>query len=166
MTFRHSCNNALYLHNTKTNAETNIFSETGVIVSRFLWSSDGSKLVFLFEKSLRKRGIYIFDSNTKRTIQVIPDGDIRNPSLSPDGKMISYTKSDPDSFMLNDYLHIIKSDGSCDVEVPGRFVVFSPVWSPDGKQIAYIGQNDQGIYLLDLAGAFGEDIVEKGLPCP
>lgn len=158
---------ALYIHNITTNDETKIFSGMGLGISQLSWSSDGSKLVFLYEKSHGgKYGIYLFDANTKKTIQVVPDGNIKNPSLSPNGEMIAYTKANPNSFLPSAYLHIIKSDGSCDVEVPGHFEVYSPVWSPDGKQIAYIGKSDRGIYLLDLIGAFGEDIIEKGLPCP
>jgi Tol biopolymer transport system component len=158
---------SLYLHDIETNTETIIFSGIGGINGSVLWSSNGSKLVFLLEKDLRKRGIYVFDAIEKKTIQVTPDGDIRSPSFSPDGKMIVYTKADPTNNLPTDYLHIMKSNGSCDVEVPGHFDVYSPAWSPDGKTIAYIGKTDGGIYLLDLVGAFGEDIVEKGLlPCP
>jgi Tol biopolymer transport system component len=155
----------LYIHNIATSDETKIFSGSGIGISKLSWSSDGSKLVFLYQKSDGGNyGIYVFDANKKTTIQVTPDGDVMHPSFSPDGTMIAYTKGIPNSIAPTNILHIVKSDGSCDVEVPGHFNVWSPVWSLDGKQIAYIGDGN-GIFLLDLVGAFGEDIVEKGLPC-
>src|SRR5258706_1711761 len=157
---------SLYLHNIDTNSETNIFSSAGVAINSLFWSSDGSKLVFAFQKEWGKSSIYTFDSSTKRTTQVIPNEDVWTPSLSPDGKLIAYTKWDPNSSSLAEYLHIMKSDGSCDVEVPGHFDVYSPTWSPDGKYIAYVGKTDSGIYLLDLVGALGKDIVKEGLSCP
>jgi Tol biopolymer transport system component len=158
---------SVYLKDTQNGVETQIFSGKGIGINVASWSSNGSKLVFLFLKDFAptRNGIYIFDTKTKKTIQVIPDGNITDPSLSPDGQMIAYSKGSEKGILPTSYLHIVNSDGSCDLEVPGKYDTYSPVWSPDGKWIAHIGKYDAGIYLLDLAGAFGKDILLEGLPC-
>jgi len=156
---------SLYIRDDSIGDETKVFSSKGIGIQNFSWSPDGSKLIILFESSQRGNyRLYVFDANTKKTTQIIPDGDIRGPIFSPGGKMIAYLKADQEGVMPPAYLHIMKSDGSCDVEVPGHLQVHSPAWSPDGKQIAYV--DNEGIYLLDLVGAFGKDIVKEGLPCP
>lgn len=157
---------SLYLRNLSTGEETEFFSAIGIGVGGFSSSSDGSILAFAFEKVPVQSDVYVFDSSTKKTVQITTEESITDPSLSPDGKFIAYTKTDSTGILPADYLHIMNSDGSCDVEVPGHLDIYSPAWSPDGKRLAYVGKNDGGIYLLDLVGAFGKDITREGLPCP
>ena len=156
----------LYILESKTNDEIDIFSSKGIGISQLSGSSNGSKLAFRVEKDFGNYGIYVFDKNTKKTTQVTSDGDFSYPAISPDGSLIAYTKGDNTGFFRASILYIMKQDGSCSIEVPGHLEVFSPVWSPDGKKIAYIAPNDRGIYLLDLEKVFGKDILDTGLPCP
>jgi len=157
---------SLALRDPETGKETVIFSSAGAAINSVFWSSDGSRLVFAFQKESEKSSIYIFDPGTGQVTQVSSAEDQWNPSLSPDGKLIAYSKWDPNQSSTPAALHILKSDGSCDVEVPGRLDVYSPTWSPHGKYIAYVGISDSNVYLLDLVGSFGRDIVRWGLPCP
>ena len=57
----------------------------------------------------------------------------------------------------------MRSDGTCDIEVPDVVDVVNPYWSPDGTQIAFVGDGD--IYLLDLVDVFGDAFHSKDFPC-
>ncbi len=70
---------------------------------------------------------------------------VRNPSISPDGKQIIFTRTWVDK--MNDRfrsnLWIVDFEGKRARELThGNWRDHSPVWSPDGKKIAFLSERD------------------------
>ena len=107
--------------------------------------------------------IYVLDVETEEVVKITTDRINLYPSWSPIADLIAYQR-DSERYRLVNELHLMKSDGSCDVQVtPDGVSVWNPVWSPDGTQIAFVG--DGGVYLIDLVEVFGEAYHSKDFPC-
>jgi Tol biopolymer transport system component len=128
------------------------------------WSPDGEQLVFSMGDS-GDNDLYTLDVNTRQLVQI---------TSSESDEMVSIWSSDRDLIAYSEHrwgyedtfsIHIVNSDGSCDVEIPYEFqFILLPTWSPDGTRLAFVGED--GIYTLDLAAVFGEDFYySDSFPC-
>lgn len=70
---------------------------------------------------------------------------VGNPSISPDGKLIIFTRSWVDKMndQMRSNLWLVDIEGKRVRELThGNWRDFSPVWSPDGKKIAFLSDRD------------------------
>jgi Tol biopolymer transport system component len=155
-------------YDSEDGEEIPIYSQKGS-VHKLSWSPDGKKLALQIvdPTDAISNDIYVLDVDTLEKTRLTFDGNNYTPKWSPRGNLIAYTKigehdqeEGPES-----RLHIINSDNSCDIEVPGVIDGWSPTWSPDGERIAFVNLGD--VFLADLIDVFGTDIYEiEDWPCP
>jgi Tol biopolymer transport system component len=155
---------SISLIDTRTNESKVIYSKQGAIFTGSSASPDGKYLVFSLNLDYYSTDsdLYLLEVETGNAIQMTHDAVSSNPQWSPVGDLFLYVKSRRVSGETLTTLHIMRPDGSCDVEVSGVDVVMSPTWSPDGKRIAFIGED--GIYIMDTTIVFGRDIYEELCP--
>lgn len=140
----------------ETGEESVVFQKSNRLIHSLSWSPDGQKLVFDMRERIGKshgidtRAIHILNVSTNSATQISGVGDGRQPVWSPDADIIAYVEWVPRGQSI---LHLVKPDGSCDIEVPGLRGVWSPSWSPKGDRIAFI--SDGGVYMVDLKKSLG-----------
>jgi Tol biopolymer transport system component len=120
-------------------------------------SPDGRSVVLSLQ--MRQGGtsdLYILDLQTGMALEISHNGSSTFPSWSPDGNLIAYDRDYPSEGSPRSSLHLIRPDGSCDMELPSLSYAVSPTWSPDGSTLAFIGPD--GIYTMDLAKFLGRDV--------
>src|SRR5262249_34342486 len=88
-----------------------------------------------------------------------------NPSLSPDGTRVAFSKADLEK-EVNDLWVMDLSGGSPKQLTVGKsreFVTSAPVWSPNGSQLAYTALRDGtfSIYRRSVSGEGSEEVVYK-----
>lgn len=153
------------IRDVETGFEFIALQKSGGLSSPFSWSGDGSKVAFnSFEDDLSNRNIFVYDLRTQDTQQLTLDGANNSPSLSPNGNQVAYVKDVVSKKLNYNTFHIVNSDGTCDIEVPGLIEIGSLAWSPDGRYIAFVGRGNK-IYLLDIFKTFGEEFLETGSLC-
>jgi Tol biopolymer transport system component len=115
------------------------------------WSPDGTKLVFSkvdchaigwdgdYECT---GGLIVIDPETRKTTVLSNDSLGVDPSWSPDGDFMAFTRSDG----TYNRLYVSRLDGSPAVRLdpPLAREVRSPAWSPDSKSIAFQCRMDYG----------------------
>jgi Tol biopolymer transport system component len=146
--------------------ENVVYEATGKMIDGMSWSPDGLKLVFALRDRIDELygDIFILSIETGIVDQLTTDSMNIYPEWSPYGNMIAYSKRvEEDQSLPGFALHIMNSDGSCDVVVPGATSAWDPSWSPDGKKIAYV--MDGGVYSVDITRIFGEKFLIEGLSC-
>jgi Tol biopolymer transport system component len=120
------------------------------------WANDGDQLLFTIGTSaisrdeiFRNTNIHRLDLETGHATQLTKSGYYGYVAWSPDEKLIAYTYQDELSSQTPQALYIMRSDGTCSVQiVEGQDQSFGGLgWSPDGRWIAFSW--NQGIYLLD-----------------
>ena len=158
-------NRSIYLQDPKTEEGETISLDQRGSIGPFSWSTNGTKLTFSLDYGeFRRRDIFIIDIDTREILQITNEGTNDYPSLSPSGNMVIYKKGDFSGITPTYPMHIMNSDGTCDMKLSGLNDIKSPAWSPDGKWIAFVGEENR-IYLYDVQSAFGEGFLEKGLSC-
>jgi Tol biopolymer transport system component len=134
-----------------TNKEEAIFSNVGPQrLFELSWSPDGQKLAYSLG-DYDSSNIYIIDIKTRAITQLTKTETNDSPVWSPNGDMIAYNKT---TGGIKSSLHLIRPDGSCDIEIPELNDARSPTWSPDGKKLAFVTLD--GIYYLEIDKVFGE----------
>jgi Tol biopolymer transport system component len=92
--------------------------------------------------------------------QISSGGKSRQPAWSPDGRQISFVKSNggsSDLWIMNadgNTAHAITQNGGGGGKVSNW--AFQPVWSPDGKQLAYVSEEttyDLALWVINAGGS-------------
>lgn len=155
---------SIHVHEPETGRERLILAKPGTTITKLSWSPDGTYLVFTVGESKYSWGdIYILNTITEELVRLTSDGINSYSVWSPEGDMIAYIKTifttSPRTFAL----YLMRSDGSCSLEVPGVGEISDLAWSPSGKQISVVGWG--GVYLVDLVEVFGNKFLAEEFPC-
>jgi len=106
---------------------------------RMSLSPDGKMLAFVTRDDDKNSFIYTISTQGGTQNKLTGSG-TREPAFSPDGKLVVYVKTKPDS-NLGDEIWVIPSTRGDPVLVSDDAdVVKSPVWSPDGSMIAFLAR--------------------------
>jgi Tol biopolymer transport system component len=156
------------IYDSEEGENTFNYSHPGSDIRSLSWSPDGKKLVLLIEDPVDNtlEDAFVLDIDTLKITQLTFDGNNYTPKWSPRGNLIAYTKYEDHDREKGPIfrLHIINSDGSCDIEVPGVTKGWALDWSQDGERIVLMLE---GVFLVDLIDVFGTDIYEiEDWPCP
>jgi Tol biopolymer transport system component len=128
-----------------------------------LWSPEGDYIYFAHFKPLREENgtpppipyLYTIERLAYPPGESVPEVLVTNafwPALSPDGSMLAFVGSDPETF-LND-LYVSKADGSelTKIVPPDSFdAVDAPFFSPDGSAVVFsaVGEGPKALTLFD-----------------
>lgn len=146
----------LKLVNVETKREKVIYTNSDIDLSfGLVWSPDGQNLIFSLGTS-DSSDLHILNLETKNMIRITDGGKNHWPSWSPVDDIIAYVRWP--SAGSQSTLHLINSDGSCDVQIPSVEHAWSPTWSPDGRWLGYVGKD--GIYILEIEKVLGRDIYQ------
>ena len=122
------------------------------------FSPDGKEITF----SLKVDGssqIFIANSDGTQSKQISQEnGEYFNPTWSPLGDMIAYSKNEGS----NSYIGVMDIDGSNERMITTGYLVENPSWSNDGKRILFykFNANDNGgLYIVDITG-FNETLIK------
>ena len=122
------------------------------------FSPDGKQITF----SLKVDGssqIFIANSDGTQSTQISREnGEYFNPTWSPLGDMIAFSKSEGG----NSYIGAMDIDGSNERMITTGHLVENPSWSNDGKRILFykFNANDNGgLYIVDITG-FNETLIK------
>jgi hypothetical protein len=109
------------------------------------WSPNGDKLVFSGINFGGARDLYILELATRNLQKLTNDFyDDRDPSWSPDGKVIAFS-SDRSEFGKEGAYNIFfyhRETGEIDYATYGNHRDYTPTWSPDGKALAFTSDRD------------------------
>src|SRR5215467_5575947 len=84
------------------------------------------------------------------------------PAISPDGRTIAFTVTDPDGKRR---IHLRSIDRIETRALPGTEGAFHPFWSPDGRSLAFAVADPQPhLKRIDVAGGAARNLVEMLLP--
>ena len=108
------------------------------------WSADGTRLL-----AERSRGLALVSADGS-LISQLPFSKVSDPTLSPDGQRVAFTRTRPGDD--HPFIWTANLDGSD--ERPLRYGL-SPRWSPDGETIAYVEQTTYGLEPEPPGGLIG-----------
>lgn len=112
------------------------------------WSPDGKRLVLARGDPRLSIAVnlFIYDLENRQLTRLTSDGDNYHPAWSPQGTRIAFIEQADGRSSQS--LHLVNTDGSCDIEFPFIDWAQSPTWSPDGERLAFVGPD--GIYALNV----------------
>jgi Tol biopolymer transport system component len=130
-----------------------------VFIFDLSWSPDGQQLAFPAGED-PSADLYITDIQTQQLTKITENEAVGQTAWSPVGNMLAYVNTRTTPVDGKQTLHLISSDGRCDIKIPNLEFVLSPTWSPDGENLAYIGID--GIYVIEI-GKFLKRDIHQGL---
>jgi TolB protein len=130
-----------------------------------LFSPDGTQL--LFDKGTDSGyAIYVMDVNGSNVRQISAGTSDYNPSWSPDGRSIVFTRQE--ASMESD-IFVMHADGSDVRRLTNGDATetnLSPTWSPDGRLIAYVSGKSGGpggLVIIHTDGSSPQTLVSDGV---
>jgi TolB protein len=115
------------------------------------WSPTGDRIVAI-ESGIEKR-LLVTDTLAQDTARITPqDVEADDPSWSPDGSWIAYTRRR--SSRRFD-IHLVRPDGSEDHVLVNNG--FDPTWSPDGQSVAFSRRGNSNVAVWAV-GIDGDDL--------
>ena len=123
--------------------QTNVSNDSAVASeSNAAWSEDGSRILFVRQAPGSPPfggfgSIWVRKANGKGTPQQLTSGPDANPTMSPDGDLLAFSRIEADG----PHLLVTKADSSGSPRDLG--IGAKPDWSPDSKRLAY-GQGGFG----------------------
>lgn len=166
---------SIYIRSLANGAQEQVFNieEKYTTEGILEWSPDEDRILFTFGDSrvstddmFKNIDIYIVDLTSKESIKLTNEGVHGSASWSPDGKLIAYTYQKETGDQLQDGLYVMRSDGSCPVQLfkSGDHDVYGVSWSPNGRWIAFAW--NEGVYLLDTEKMQAIELLKNGMVCP
>jgi TolB protein len=123
------------------------------------FSPDGKQITFNIKVNGSSQ-IFIANSDGKQSKQISQEnGEYFNPTWSPLGEMIAFTKSEGG----NSYIGVMDINGSNERMITTGHLVENPSWSNDGKRILFYKFDDKdngGLYIIDITG-FNETLIKS-----
>ena len=123
------------------------------------FSPDGKQITFSLKVDDSYQ-IFIANSDGTQSKQISQEnGEYFNPTWSPLGDMIAFSKSEGG----NSYIGVMDIDGSNERMFTTGHLVENPSWSNDGKRILFykFDANDNGgLYIIDITG-FNETLIKS-----
>lgn len=148
-----------------------IILDRNIYSSKIAISSDGKKVFYASEDDSFHVSLYKYDiDNAVSQIVIKSDTShkivkIFDPSISPDGKRIAFTKHF--NLEYNDEIWVANIDGTNSHKLITSVGVFgrNPTWSPSGNQIAFVSNefiyvmNDDGSKMMKLNSTYADEVV-------
>jgi TolB protein len=140
----------LYRINLEHNKITRITKDTKAIHATPSYSPDGKKIVFVSNKT-EKRKLYTINIDGTGMEQItINWGQYDKPVWSPDGKLIAFIRQMMGEF----YVGLITPNGKNERLLIHDYLIEGIKWSPNSRYLIYTKQkrdeNKIGIYTLDI----------------
>ena len=123
------------------------------------FSPDGKQITFSLKVDDSSQ-VFIANSDGTQSKQISQEnGEYFNPTWSPLGDMIAFSKSEGG----NSYIGVMDIDGSNERMITTGHKVENPSWSNDGKRILFYkfdANDDGGLYIVDITG-FNEALIKS-----
>jgi len=130
-------------------------------------SADGKRLIYLQQQ--RTGHVWLVDASGVPKQVTFDERDIRDATLSPDGKLIACRIADPDPLLPASHVFVMNRDGGSQRQLTkGDEIVGVPRWSPDGRWIATSVRGStetvqqSHIRLVDASGSEAPRVVRDG----
>lgn len=142
---------SLYLVKPDGSRLRGIFRETSLQPTALEWSPDGTRVVFVGNRT-GKEGIYVMDADGTNSRWLTHSTAEDNPAWSPDGLKISFSRTRNNK----EDVYVMGADGTGVRKLTeGPAESYSPDWSPDGSKITFVrnlGYPNEEIYLVSPRG--------------
>jgi len=135
-----------------TTGATTVDSGPYIFVGSLMFTADGSKIIYIAQKSTGNSGVYIANSNGSGSPTRLDDAD--DATLSPDGTVVVYSRSTFSSG--TGQVCRRNTDGSGFVQITNNaFENVMPQWTKEGDRILFSSDRSGIFNIWSMDGAGG-----------